>query len=231
MARRTPRRGNLPAARNGSTGQPSKLTARTERIILEAVLEGNHLTAACNAAGIGHRTLYRWLEVADQIEDAIETGKPYDENGLPYLRFRQRLADARARAEMRAVHVIQKAMQGGYVTSERPVQDVDGRPVRGDDGRILMERTWAQPDGRLALSYLARSRPSEWGQNATQRLELTGAGGGPVQVEHSEDQFAALAARLAQTAETMRREDAEDAEDEAYDVEVIEDGEGDDGGE
>lgn len=224
MARRTPRRGNLPAARNGTIGQPSKLTAATEDAIVKAVLAGNHLTAACHTAGIANRTMYRWLEVADTIEEQIETGQPVDPDALPYLRFRQRLADARAQAEMRAVHVVQKAMQGGYVTSERPVQDVNGDPVRGDDGKILYERTWAQPDGRLALSYLARSRPAEWGQNSTQRVELTGGGGGPVRVEHTDDQYASLAARLAETAEQMRREEAEDTE-EPFDGEVVDDSE------
>lgn len=227
MARRTPRtprRGGLPAARNGKVGQPSKLTDRTEDAILHAVLEGNHLTTAAAAAGISQRTLYRWVEIANDVEEAIESGKPYDVHGLRYLQFRQRLEDARAQAEMRAVKVVHRQMEGGYLIHEKPLQDVNGEPVRDNNGEILVERTYAQPDGRLALSYLGRSRPNQWGQSATNRVELTGGGGGPVQVEHTEkSHIESLAERLAAVAEQIRAEDAEDGEsEEIYDVEVVE---------
>lgn len=222
MARRQPRRGNLPAARHGTIGQPSKLTDRTEDAIIHAVLQGNHLTTAASAAGIGHRTLYNWLERADAVDQAIEEGKPYDENSLRYLQFRQRLADARAQAEMRAVQVIQTSMAGGHLVKETPLQNINGDLVYGPHGEVMYDRTYTAPDGRLALSYLGRSRPMEWGQNTANRVELTGQGGGPVQVEHSGDQIASLSARLEQVLADRRAED----EEEAYDADIVEDGDG-----
>lgn len=222
MGRRVPRRGNLPAARNGNTGQPSKLTDRTRDAIVHAVLEGNHLTAAAAAAGVSRATLYRWIDLANDVEEAIEAGKPYDDGALPYLDFRDRLADARAQAEMRAVKVIHRAMQGGYVKSEKPLQDAEGHVMyNANNGDLIVERTYAEPDGRLALSYLARSRPDQWGQSATNRVELTGSGGGPVQHEVSvhEDQISKLAGRLAEVV-AMQREDRDpDGPDEEYVVE------------
>lgn len=226
MARRTPRRGNLPVRRGDHGGRPSKLTERTEDTIIGAVLEGNHLTTAAAAAGISVSTLHRWVDVANDIEEAIESGKPYDVDGLRYLEFRDRLADARAQAEMRAVAVVQKQMQGGYLVHERPLQNVQGDPLYDQDGKLLVERTYAQPDGRLALAYLGRSRPGQWGQSSQNRVELTGAGGGPVQVEHTGDQISALADRLAEVAAAFKAEDAEtdDGEGgEVFDAEVVND--------
>jgi len=210
MARRTPRRASLPAQRRG--GRPSKLTEHTADAIIHAVLDGNHLTTAAAMAGISNATLHRWVEQGNATEEAIEAGRPYDVSGLRYLEFRDRLADARAQAEAKAVAVVQKQMVGGYLIHERPLQNLSGDPVHDHDGNVLVERTYAQPDGRLALSYLARSRPAQWGQSASNRVELTGAGGGPVQVEHgSPDQITALSQRLAEVAARMRAEDAEAA--------------------
>lgn len=218
MPRRQPRpakRGNQLAARNGTTGQPSKLTDNTEDLILGAVLAGNHLTTACAAAGISNRTLYRWLEIADTVETAIEEGRPHEDSALRYLEFRQRLADARAQAEMKAVAVVHEQMRGGHVIREEPLQDVEGNPVYDNDGNLLVKREYAQPDGRLALAYLARSRPDQWGQKATEaRVEVNmGAAGGSdvggVAGAASGDQIASLSARLFAVSQ-QRRQDEED---------------------
>lgn len=226
MARRVPRNpargGGVPATSRG--GRPSKLTERTEDAIIHAVMEGNHLTTAAAAAGVSQSTLYRWIEAANDVEEAIDAGKPYDVHALRYLQFRDRLADARAQAEMRAVQVVNRQMVGGYLIHEKPLQNVNGDPIYGPDGELLVERTYAQPDGRLALAYLNRSRPGSWGQSATNRVELTGSGGGPVQVEHAEkDHIESLAARLAAVAEQIRSEDGDgDGDDvEVVDAEIV----------
>lgn len=229
MGRRVPRRRHE-GARHGTIGRLSKLTDRTKDAIVHAVLEGNHLNTACAAAGIGERTLYNWLDRANIVEEAIEAGEHVDPSALAYLQFRQELADARAQAEMRAVQVVHRQMAGGYLISEKAQQDANGDPIRDNDGEILMERTWSQPDGRLALSYLARSRPQSWGQNASQRVELTGAGGGPVQHQGVEpDQVSALGARLAEVIaarELMAAEDAADAaDDDTVDAVLVDDDE------
>lgn len=220
MSRRTPRRGAKTPKR---IGRPSALTENTADTIINIVLDGNHITTACAAAGVTRQALYRWLERADEITTAIERGEPYDVHGLRFVDFRDRLADARAQAEMRAVKVVERSMHGGFIISEEPLLDIEGQPVRDDNGEILYKRTYSQPDGRLALSYLAKSRPDTWGQNPTNRIELTGSDGGPVRVETSGDQIASLSERLALVASQRREEDEEDGDpDEVFDAEVVE---------
>lgn len=220
MSRRTPRRGNTLTKKQ--TGRPTRLTENTADVIVHAVLEGNHITTACAAAGVSRTALYEWIDRGQAVQQALANEEPVDPDALRFADFADRLADARARAEMRAVQVIERSMQGGFVISEEPLLDLEGQPVRGDDGEILCKRTYAQPDGRLALSYLGRSRPDTWGQNPTNRIELTGAAGGPVQMEHSTDQIASLAERLALVAARRRAEDAEDGE--VYEAELVDDG-------
>lgn len=198
-------------------GRPTRLTEDTTDRILQIVADGNHITTACAVAGVSRAALYGWLERGESARQAVEAGDPVDPDELRFLDFLDRLALARARAEICAVEVIQRSMVGGFVISEEPLLDVDGQPVRDDNGEILWKRQYAQPDGRLALAYLARSRPDLWGQNPTARLELTGSGGGPVQVEH--DHISALAERLSLVAAERRAEDVEDG---IYDAELTE---------
>jgi hypothetical protein len=186
-------------------GRPTRLTQETADRIVGTVADGNHITTACASAGVSRAALYSWLERGENARQAAEAGDPVDADEVRFLDFLDRLALARARAEMCAVEVIQRGMAGGFVISEEPLLDVDRQPVRDDNGEILWKRQYAQPDGRLALAYLARSRPDLWGQNPTARLGLTGSGGGPVQVEH--DHFSALAERLSLVAAERRAED------------------------
>lgn len=223
MARRTPRRpGNTLERPRNPRGHPTALTEATADYIINTVLDGNHITTACEAAGVGRSTLYRWIEFANEADWNEEHNQPVRADAAIYRDFRDRLAAARARAEMTAVDVVQRSMKGGFLISEKPVLTADGKLAYDEDGNPLMERTWSQPDGRLALSYLGKSRPDVWGQNGSQRIELTGAGGAPVQVEHeaTADAIEGLAERLAQVAAQRR---AEDAEDDVQDAEIVED--------
>lgn len=186
-------------------------------MILATVRDGNHITTACAVAGVSRAALYGWLERGENARQAAEAGDPVDADELRFLDFLDRLTLARARAEICAVEVIQRSMAGGFVVSEEPLVDVDGQPLRDDKGEILWKRQYAQPDGRLALAYLGRSRPDLWGQKPTQHVELTGSGGGPVQVEN--DHINALAERLSLVAAERRAEDEEDG---IYDAELAE---------
>lgn len=206
-------------------GRRTKLTPRTADAILHAVERGNHITTACALAGISHTTIYRWLQIAEETDTAIANGEPYDAHTLSHVAFRDGLAQARAKAEARAVDVVERSMQGGFIISEDPVQNERGEVQRDDNGEILWKRTYTQPDGRLALSYLGRSRPDVWGQNPTQRLEVTGAGGGPMQVEDTTDRVAALSQRLAAIAAQRDDEDPDGygADEGVVDAELVED--------
>ncbi len=227
MGRRTPRD---PVKRR--IGRPTALTDRTAEAILAAVERGNHITTACALSHVDRSTLYRWLQRADQAEYAIQHGQEYDPNDLLFIDFRNRLAEMRAHAEARAVSVVERSMAGGFLISEKPVVNVNGDVQRDDEGNILYERAYSQPDGRLALSYLGKSRPDVWGQNPTQRLELTGADGAalgsPAQAAAEEgDHVKQLAGRLALVASQRADEDPDgygsDPPDGIHDADIVED--------
>jgi transposase-like protein len=222
MGRRTATATRRPETRE--RGRPTLLTPERRARFLEIVEEGNHLNTACAVVGIGTSTLYRWLEQADEAEAQLDAHQDDPEEAEPltptqqrYLDFRDALRLARARAEMTAVDVIQKSMRGGQVTSERPMLNLAGEVLRDDDGRILYERTFTAPDGRLAMNYLARSSPGAWGQNPTLSVELTGPGmaGSAESGEVSGDQVKDLARQLA----VVRARKDEDSERERLELE------------
>ena len=55
---------------------------------------------------------------------------------------------------------------------EEPVQDAEGKALRDDNGEIMWRRKFTAPDGRLALAFLGRYSPQEWGQ-VPQQIDLT----------------------------------------------------------
>lgn len=214
-------------------GRPTALTDQVADAIIAAVERGNHITTACALAHVSRHSMYAWVNRANHVEAAINAGQDYDRHELRFLDFRNRLEEARALAEARAVSVVERSMAGGFLISEEPVVNDRGEVQRDDDGEILYKRTWSQPDGRLALSYLGRSRPDVWGQNPTQRLELVTSepevdddGDAPAR-----DHIEALSKRLAAVASARADEDPEGYgvdpdvpdRDGVYDAEVVED--------
>lgn len=219
----------MPRRTKRKIGRPTLLTREREAHFIDIVKRGNHLTTACAVVGIGVSTLYKWLEKGDEAEELLQDGIPITDAQRVYMEFRDALRLARAHAEMRAVGVIERAMEGGFVISERPIQDVNGELKYGPDGQVLYERTYTQPDGRLALSYLGRSSPSVWGQNPTHKLEITAPGvagvAGP-DGEMADDQAAALARQLAVVQERVRADQEQDRlelEAGVTDAEIVED--------
>lgn len=210
-------------------GRRTLLTPQRQAKILELVEDGNHITTACAHVGIGQSTFYKWLDQARDYDEAQAAGQQPDPAKRLYVEFRDKVALARARAEENAVKVIHRAMQGGFVISEEPVQNAEGEVQRDDNGEILYRRTYTQPDGRLALAYLGRSAPRQWGQQAI-GVELSGPGGVALGGGGEVGQIAALAERLASVAAARRADrELESAElsagGEVYeDAEIVEDG-------
>ncbi|MFF4777669.1 transposase [Microtetraspora fusca] len=161
-----------PAQRHG---RRTKLTADVHERIVAAVRAGATFEGAAGAAGIDESTLYRWLREAEA-------------SGAPAWKrqFRQDLYRARDEVEVRVVAgSVMKAAIGGYVvkrvTRTRP------------DGTVETEEQIAPADGRVGLELLARRFHDRWGRR--QPIEVSGPGGGPIQVEHGAT-IADLAARL-----------------------------------
>lgn len=216
MPRRSKRQGRPPVLLDHDT--------RTR--FLDYVEDGNHIKTACALVGIHPATIYRWIERAEDADELLLDDQPIDEVQRVYCDFRDAYVLARARAQKVAVETIQRAMKGGQIISEKPLQNMEGEAVRDDEGRILYERTFTQPDGRLALAYLGRTAPDMWGQNA-HKVELTGANGGPIAIEQ---QVTGLADRIAQVA-AARMADREleageggDDEGDIRDADVVDEG-------
>ena len=78
-------------------GRQSKLNAERQARLCEALRAGNTRAAAADYAGIGERTLYRWIRRGE------------DEGNGEYWRLWQAVKKAEADAEVRNVAIIQQA--------------------------------------------------------------------------------------------------------------------------
>jgi hypothetical protein len=79
-------------------GRPSKLSDEVTERVVSAVRAGNYAEAACQAAGIGQSTYYRWMARGAQ------------EPGSAYAGFREAVLRAEAEAEVHAVALVRRAM-------------------------------------------------------------------------------------------------------------------------
>lgn len=144
-------------------GRKSKLTPETHDAIVKAVRAGATYEAAAGAAGIDESTLYRWLR-----EGESEDG-PADKR-----QFRHDLMRARAEVEVRVVAgSVMRGIMGGY--------EVEKTTLTRPDGTVEERVRYAPADPRTGLEFLARREPSRWGRRTP--LEISGPGGGPVQVQ------------------------------------------------
>jgi hypothetical protein len=167
---------NTPA-RRPRRGRPTKLTPEVHEKIVNAVRAGNYLEIAAEFAGVHRTTVFRWLKDAEA-----------DDAPRALTQFRDAISRARAEAEVRVVGAVQRDMMGGQVLKETV--------RRLPDGTVETEREFARVNGRLALEFASRAFAGRWGRRAA--LEVTGAEGGPVQVEHTHV-IASLAERLQET--------------------------------
>jgi transposase-like protein len=82
--------------------RPTKLTDDVQKRVLDALRSGNYMETAARYAGIDESTLHRWIARGKE-DDAEE----------PYREFCKSVERARAEAEVRNLHLIQSAAQGG----------------------------------------------------------------------------------------------------------------------
>lgn len=167
----------VPARRR--RGRPTKLTPDVHEKIVAAIRAGNYIETAAHYAGVAPGTVFRWLKEAD--EPGAHRAK---------VEFREAVNHARAESEMRVIGQIQRVIMGGQVLRETT--------RKLPDGTTETERSYAPPDGRVALEFAARAFPDRWARRAA--LEVTGADGGPIVVEHAHV-ISSLAERLHELAE------------------------------
>lgn len=175
MPRRVSRRRRTP-------GRPTKCTPQITGKIIKAVRRGAHLEAAAYAAGVHPSTVYRWL--AEGQQDDTTPADPPDDSKRVFREFCEALTRARAKAELDMVAAVVEDAKGGAVVKRLT------RTWR--NGTVEEEITYAPPNGRVALAYLERVHPDRWGR----RVEITGEGGAPIQVEQRQMVIVGLAERV-----------------------------------
>lgn len=162
--------------------------------LIEAVRSGVPMDDAAEFGGIHKATFYRWLARGQDVEEAEAAGGHVSPEDDPYLQLYRRFREARATVSVRSLLRIQRAAAGGFITEESTerLRDPDtGEPVE----RTTVKRQ--APDWRADAWLLERIRPDRFGRNV-ERVEITGADGGPVQLAHEPD-AQDLADRLAVT--------------------------------
>lgn len=162
-----------------SGGRPTECTAEVIEDFANYMRSGATLEDACALVGVVGQTARNWkregeaaLRKADNDLDAVE-----DDNRRIWAEFFCTVTRAEAQALMRNLALVQTAAQ------ERPEavyrQDDSGQVVRDP---VTGEPMKMQPgDWRAAAKFVEMRFPDTWGQRK-QKLEHTGADGGPVQV-------------------------------------------------
>ncbi len=83
----------------------TKLNPKLCKMICDVIAEGNYIQTACEAVGVSTSTYYGWLRKADADEaEGLDSGQS------PFVSFKERITQARARAE---AELLAKIKEGG----------------------------------------------------------------------------------------------------------------------
>lgn len=133
-------------------GRTPKLTPAVRQALVDAIARGQSRAVATELAGIGERTLFRWL------------ARGRSENKGEYWQFWQEIKKAEAQAVAEAVSVIRRAAERDEVTVKRTV---------GPDGSVTtVTTTRTVLDWTAAAWWLERRYPREWANNRREVKEL-----------------------------------------------------------
>lgn len=196
-------------------GRPALLTPEVHKKLIEATTVGSPVSVAAAYVGISERTFHRWMERGLEALDLTDEGKPVPPDEKPYLDLFNEIQQARSSAAVKSVVLIQRAAQGGVVTEETTKKYRDP-----DTGQVVEEKTVKRsaPDWRAGAWYLERQHRQHFGKDDKHHVELTGAGGGPVEVVEvealAERVRANLAAAAAAAAGQQQITDGTDSDDE-----------------
>lgn len=189
-------------------GRPTDLTPEVIEAVVKIVSAGVMWQYAAVTARVSTRTLHDWMrrgeaECARLDEDP--EAEPLEREAI-YAEFWLKVEHARQTAAQRSLLLLQQAARGGYVT------ETSTRKNR--DGSVETTEKRQGPDWRAADRWLVYFDRGRFG-TGPQQVEVTGAGGGPLQVEG----LGGLAARVAAVGQQRQAElenviDAEVEEDE-----------------
>lgn len=176
----------MPTDKPKRGGRPTKLNEQVIAEICRFIEAGNWFEVSCRLAGINEETGNVWLRLGRGQDVPNHKPQPI------HKQFTEAVQAAVDRREAALAMRIRQAAQPRDVTTRSTTVDKDGN--RTETVREARE----DGDWRAAAWILERTAPDRWGK---QRLEVTGADGGPMQVEvagglDDEKRIAAVAALL-----------------------------------
>lgn len=168
----------------GEIGRPSKLTPERSERIVSLIRGGATHTAAAGASGIDYATYCRWIA---QGKTDLSNG-----NNSIYATFAIEVFIAEYELEN------DLALKWNKITTEPTVKRVyKGEPVKDDDGNLIVDENGLAKVVRVLESetetgdgvwqgiaeFMARRFSGRW--KRVERVETTGADGGPVEVSQT----------------------------------------------
>ena len=93
--------------------RPHKLDEDKIARVVEALRAGNYMETAAAYAGISKSILYKWLANGREVRQKVAKGGIASDLEAKQLELLDAVEKARAEAEVRNVHLIQQAAQGG----------------------------------------------------------------------------------------------------------------------
>lgn len=93
--------------------RPIKLDDRHIERVIEALRAGNYMETAAAYAGISKAALYKYLALGREAREKESNGGILSDQESKFAEFVDSVEKARADAEIRNVHLIQQAAQGG----------------------------------------------------------------------------------------------------------------------
>jgi predicted DNA-binding transcriptional regulator AlpA len=149
------------------TGRPTELRDPEKRSrFLDAYRLGLPIEQAAQFAGISEAIVYEWIARGENRHPAGR--KPTPETRA----FVEDMAHARAEQHLLDVTIIESAARGGA--------EIERRTIRRTSGEVEVVVRRSNPDWRAAAWLLVHRYRSLYAD--PQRVEVTGAHGGPIQV-------------------------------------------------
>lgn len=199
-----PARKGAPSKVNHMTAAPTEADPhrrlRVGDYIAELMENTGRRASLCGLqAGVGRRTVDGWLKAAGEAEDKDAKGHLLTPDEVRLLEFLRQTRMAHARWASRQLDALTSIAKGGLVIGKvvekvDPTRKADGTPMPRDapagTAPFVLERKVEQsralPNEQAIRWLLERLAVDEDGQRVfAPRVEVTGADGGPVEVEDS----------------------------------------------
>ena len=146
-------------------GRRFKLTPERAERICKAVADAHTYAYAAAAAGIGERTLYRYMSEGDEALMRFENGEELTEPDALLAQFAMMLSEAQQVAEERLLGRIEKASEtqwqaAAWILERRWPRDWSrSAKVRTEEERIIhVEMNLNPPEKALALADLPQGQ-------------------------------------------------------------------------